>query len=114
MNYTIDAEGKKLGRVATEAAMILMGKNKPDYKPNVAPKVTVRIENASKLDISEKKQKGKIYTRYSNYPGGLKSETLDEVVAKKTEAEILKRAIHGMLPTNKLRKIMLSHLVIEQ
>lgn len=114
MNYTIDAQGKKLGRVASEAAMLLMGKNKPDYKRNVAPDVTVKIENASKLDISEKKREDKVYTRYSNYPGGLKSETLGAVIDKKTEAEALRRAIYGMLPANRLRKVMLSHLVIEE
>lgn len=114
MNYTIDAQGKKLGRVASEAAMLLMGKNKPSYKPNVAPEVTVKIENVSKLDISEKKRDDKVYTRYSNYPGGLKSETLGEVIEKKTEAEALRRAVYGMLPANRLRKVMLSHLVIEE
>lgn len=114
MNYTIDAEGKKLGRVASEVAMILMGKNKPTYKRNLAPDVLVKIENASKLDISEKKRGDKVYTRYSGYPGGLKSETLGEVIDKKTEAEALRRAVYGMLPANKLRKIMLSRLVIEE
>lgn len=114
MNYTIDAQGKKLGRVATETAMILMGKNKPSYKPNVAPDVKVVIENASKLAISEKKKDDTVYTRYSGYPGGLKVETLGAVVEKKSYGEVLKRAVYGMLPANKLRKIMLSNLTIKE
>lgn len=114
MDYTIDAEGKKLGRVATEAAMVLMGKNKPDYRPNVAPNVRVIIENGSKLAISEKKKDETIYTRYSGYPGGLKSETLGDVIEKKSHGEVIRRAVHGMLPANKLRKIMLSHLIVKE
>lgn len=114
MDYVIDAQGKKLGRVASEAAKVLMGKNTPDYRPNVAPEVKVRIQNASQLDISEKKLKGKVYTRYTGYPGGLKKETLEEVIDKKTHAEALRRAVYGMLPANKLRKIMLSNLVVEE
>src|SRR5680860_27478 len=113
MNYTIDAQEKKLGRVASEAAKILMGKNTATYKANVAPDVVVTITNASKLDISEKKRGDKIYTHYSGYPGGLKSETLGDVLDKKSHAEALKRAVYGMLPANRLRKIMLTHLVIE-
>lgn len=114
MDYTIDAKGKKLGRVATEAAMILMGKNKPDFRSNVAPNVRLVIENASKLAISEKKKDETLYTRYSGYPGGLKVQSLGEIIEKKSYGEALKKAIYGMLPANKLRKVMLSNLTIKE
>ncbi|MDZ7726346.1 MAG: 50S ribosomal protein L13 [Candidatus Campbellbacteria bacterium] len=114
MNYTIDAQGKKLGRVASEAAKLLMGKNTVTYKPNLAPGVTVTISNASKLSISEGKRSDKIYRRYTGYPGGLREESLGEVVDKKSNAEIIKKAVYGMLPDNKLRKEMLANLVIEE
>ncbi|MEX0909807.1 MAG: 50S ribosomal protein L13 [Candidatus Paceibacterota bacterium] len=114
MDYSIDAQGKKLGRVATQTAMILMGKNKPNYKPNVAPNVKVVIENASKLAITDKKKDETLYTRYSGYPGGLKVENLQSVIEKKSYGEALKRAVYGMLPANKLRKIMLSNLTIKE
>jgi large subunit ribosomal protein L13 len=114
MDYKIDAKGKKLGRVATETAMILMGKNKPNYRPNIAPNVKVVVENASKLSITDKKKSETLYTRYSGYPGGLKVENLKSVIEKKNYGEVLKRAIHGMLPANKLRKVMLSNLTIKE
>jgi len=114
MDYIIDAQGKKLGRIASETAMILMGKNRPNYRPNVAPAVRVIINNASKLSISEKKKDDTIYTSYSGYPGGLKETTLRATVEKKSYGEALRRAVYGMLPANKLRKVMLSHLVINE
>ena len=114
MDYTIDAQGKKLGRVATQAAMILIGKNKPNYRPNVAPSVKVVIENASKLSIADKKKDQTLYTRHSGYPGGLKVENLRSVVEKKSYGEALRRAVYGMLPANKLRKIMLSNLTVKE
>jgi len=112
--YTIDAQDKKLGRVASEAALLLRGKTTPDYKANIAPKVKVNIVNASKLDLSEKKRKGKIYTRYTGYPGGLREETLEKIIAKKGYEEAVRKAIYGMLPANKLRKGMLKNLIVSE
>jgi large subunit ribosomal protein L13 len=114
MEYTLDAQKKSVGRVATEAAMMLMGKNTPTYKPNVAPNVSVRIVNASKANISEKKMGEKTYQRYSGYPGGLKSSTMEEVITKKGYGEVFRIAVKGMLPKNKLQAVMMKHLTIEE
>ncbi len=114
MEYTLDAQGKSMGRIATEAAMKLMGKNAPTYKPNVAPEVSVRIVNASKANISEKKKGEKTYERYSGYPGGLKSSTMEEVIAKKGYGEVFRMAVKGMLPKNKLQAVMMKNLTVEE
>lgn len=113
MKFTIDAKGKKLGRVASEAAKILMGKNSPAYTRNSAPQTSVEVVNVSGLVISEKKLLQKKYTAYSGYPGGLYHSSLREVVEKKGEKEALRLAIYGMLPTNKLRARMMTKLVIK-
>ena len=113
MKYTIDAKDKKLGRLATEAAAILMNKNKTSFRKERIDGALVEIINASKLDISEKKKKEKKYKRYSGYPGGLKEETLDHLISSKGASEALREAISGMLPKNKLRAIMLKNLEIK-
>ena len=81
--YTIDATGKSIGRVASQAAGILMGKNRVDFRRNVAPDVSVEITNASRAAVSEKARAQKLYTRYSGYPGGLKHEPLSRVISRK-------------------------------
>ena len=113
MEYTIDAQGKKLGRVATEVATILMGKNTPDFAKNKVAEVTVTVINSDKLDIPLKKETQKIYTRYSGYPGGLKKETLSEVLSKKGTSEVLRRAVYGMLPKNRLQAQRIKRLTIK-
>ena len=112
--YEIAAAGKKLGRVATEAANILMGKNDPSFRKHTAPDVTVTITNARMLDISSNKAAGKVYTRYTQYPGGLRKETLSEVLEKKGASEAMRRAVKGMLPKNKLQAVMLKNLVVTE
>jgi len=112
--YNFDLTGKKLGRVATEIAVILMGKDSPDYAPNKIANVVINIENASKLDVSEKKLDSKIYDHYSGYPGGRKEITMRLLVAKKGYGEALKNAIYGMLPKNKLRSQLIKKLVIKE
>lgn len=102
-----------MGRIATEAAMILRGKNAPDFTPHILSGNSVRITNASKLLLSEKKQKEKTYTHYTGYPGGLRSETMGKVIQRKGHAEIVRRAILRMLPSNKLRDPMMKQLTIE-
>src|SRR3989338_4861238 len=82
-NRTIDATNRVLGRIASEAAYILMGKNEPDYQPNVAGKTVVTITNASKIKVTEKKLSQTMYERYSGYPGGLKFLSLKEVITRK-------------------------------
>ncbi len=111
--YTIDATGKRLGIVATEAAKVLLGKTDADFAKHTVAPVTVTISNASKLDISEKR-KTEVYQTYSGYPGGLRSETLDHLGNRRGYAEVLRRTIGGMLPNNKLKKPMLKNLVITE
>ncbi|MEQ1561316.1 MAG: uL13 family ribosomal protein [Nitrospira sp.] len=114
MKYTLDAENKKIGRVATEAAVYLMGKNTPDFKRNSIPNIEVEIKNASKADIDEKKLKVKTYSRYTGYPGGLRQPTMEQVIAKKGYGELFKEAVLGMLPKNKLRSKMMNNLTITE
>lgn len=113
MQYEIDAQGKKLGRVASQAATLLMGKNRTDFVRNSIPAVKVKILNASKLNVLNKKLEEKSYKSYSGYPGGLKTPSMKKVVADKGMKEVLRKAIHGMLPTNKLRPRMMKNLIIE-
>jgi large subunit ribosomal protein L13 len=112
-NYTIDAQGKKIGRVATEAAAILIGKNTTTFVRNAHPDVKVVITNASKADISEKKKEQKQnYKSYSGYPGGLRIQSLGLVIEKKGAKEAFRVAVKGMLPKNKLQTRMLKNLTI--
>ncbi len=112
-DYTIDATGKRLGVVATEAAKVLLGKTDVDFAKHTVAPVTVTITNAAKLDITEKR-KTEVYQTYSGYPGGLRSETLDHLGTRRGYAEVLRRTIGGMLPNNKLKKPMLKNLVITE
>jgi len=114
--HTIDAKGKRLGRVASQAAQILMGKDKVDYARNAAPKVKVAIVNASKVNMDEKKMEQKLYKAYSGYPGGLKIRTMRQVTEQKGKgfSELFRDAVHGMLPSNKLRPVMLKNLTISE
>lgn len=114
MEHTIDATGKKLGRVATEVAVLLMGKDTPDFKRNVPADVKVNVTNASKLDITPKKMETKEYKRYSGYPGGLKTRKMSQEVAKHGYSETIKKAVYGMLPSNKLRAVIMKNLIITE
>ncbi|KKW19005.1 MAG: 50S ribosomal protein L13 [Parcubacteria group bacterium GW2011_GWA2_51_10] len=110
--HTIDAAGKSLGRVASHAAKILMGKTSVSYAPNVDSAPQVKIVNSKKLSVSERKRLGKRYTSYSGYPGGLKTESLSQLLAHKGESEALRRAVERMLPRNSLRKSRMKKLKI--
>ncbi len=114
MKYTLDAENKRIGRVATEAAVFLMGKNLATFAKNNIPNVVVEIKNTSKAIIDDSKRKQKTYTRYTGFPGGLRQPTLEQVVAKKGYSELFKEAIKGMLPKNKLRAKMMNNLKISE
>ena len=114
MEKVIDATNKKIGRVATEAAMALMGKDKADYQPNKVSEVTVIIENASKTSVTDKKIKEKEYPSYSGYPGGLKFETLEKVLKTKGFAEVYRKAIKGMIPANRLRALRMKNLIVKE
>ena len=111
--HTIDATGKRLGNLATEVATILMGKDQPDFSRHLVADVKVEVKNVSKLDIPEKK-KTEIYQSYSGYPGGRRVETLDHLAKRRGYAEIVRRTIGGMLPDNKLKKLLLKNLVISE
>ncbi|HEY4505398.1 MAG TPA: 50S ribosomal protein L13 [Candidatus Paceibacterota bacterium] len=112
--YTLDAENKKIGRVATQAAVYLMGKNEPLFARNNIPDVRVEIKNAGKASVDEKKKEQKTYSRYSGYPGGLRQPTMQEVIDKKGYKELFKEAVSGMLPKNKLRQKMMNNLIVTE
>lgn len=110
--HTIDAKGKKIGRIATEAAHYLMGKNTAHFAKNVAPDIEVEIVNAGAIDIHPKKYVQKEYKRYSGYPGGLKHTKLQDVIEKKGHEEVIRKAVYGMLPGNRLRAVRMKKLTI--
>lgn len=112
--YTIDAAGKKLGRIASDAAKALMGKKSPSYVPNIDAGTTVKIINATKLHITEKKRVQKIYTNYSQYPGGLKEESLGSLLKRKGKGheEALRRAVKRMMPRNTMLVARMKRLTI--
>lgn len=114
MKYTLDAENKKLGRLATEIAVLLMGKNKIDFARNVMPDAQVDVKNASKMSITDKKAESTIYRTFSGYPGGLTIKPLSKVAAQRGFSEALRRTVSGMLPKNKLRSRMLKNLTITE
>ncbi len=99
--YVIDAEGKTLGKLAVEAAMILRGKKKPTYTPHIDTGDYVIVINAEKVAVTGKKESDKIYKRHTGYPGGLRETTLAEMRAKKPE-EVIIHAVKGMMPKGKL------------
>ena len=107
--HVLDADGQILGRLATQAATYLMGKHSPRYAPHIDMGDHVVIVNADKIRVTGQKMKQKRYTRYSGYPGGLKSRTLEEMLAK-FPARVLEHAIRGMLPRTALGKAMFSKL----
>lgn len=112
--YTIDAQGKKLGRVAAEAASVLMGKNDPSFVRNKLQDVKVTILNASLADISDTKKDTKEYERYSGYPGGLVYEKMKRTIEKKGFAEVFRYAVMGMLPANRLADQMMKNLTVKE
>lgn len=111
--HTIDAADKVLGRLAVQVALLLRGKNKPGFAPNVDGGDIVKIKNVAKIKITGKKLEQKKYYRHSGYLGGLKATPLKDVFATKPE-EVLKEAVLGMLPKNKLRAQMIKRLRFEK
>ncbi|RFU61454.1 50S ribosomal protein L13 [Peribacillus glennii] len=107
--YVIDAEGKTLGRLASEVASILRGKHKPTFTPNVDTGDHVILLNASKIELTGKKLTDKIYYRHSMHPGGLKTRTALEMRTNYSE-RMLELAIKGMLPKNSLGRQMYKKL----
>ena len=111
--HTIDAAGRTLGRVASEAAKALMGKMSADYTPNVLSDVKVTVTNASKIYTREKKKQQKVYTTYSGYPGGLKKETLAMMNTRKP-GEAIRHAVQRMLPRNTMLVARMKNLTVTQ
>jgi len=109
--HEMDATGKILGRLATEVAILLRGKNKANFQPHIDQGEHVIVNNASKIKVTGKKLDQKIYYHFSGYPGGLKKKKMGEVFSK-NPADVLKRAVWNMLPKNKLRNNMIKRLKI--
>lgn len=110
---TIDAQNKTLGRVASAAAKALLGKHTPDFAKNIVSNVEVKVTNAKGLKISGAKMGDKKYTRYSGYPGGQKVESYAMLVARKGNREVIRKAVLGMLPKNRLQAKRIKLLTIE-
>lgn len=110
--HVIDAQDKKLGRIATEAAKVLMGKDSVEFAKNKIPNVTVHITNATKMSADITKQRTKEYQEYSGYPGGQKKITMESLISKRGLLEVFRKAVKGMLPPNKLRAKMLNNLKV--
>ena len=110
-SYEIDAAGKSLGRIAAQAAKMLMGKTSADYTPNIRSEVKVTITNVAKLTTREKKAVQTKFTKYSGYPGGLKTVSLQQLNEKKP-CEALRRAIERMMPRNTFRTERMKNLTI--
>ena len=109
--YVVDAEGKNLGRMASQIAAILRGKNKPTYTPHVDCGDYVIVINADKVAVTGKKRSEKIYKRHTGYPGGLRETTLGEMRATKPE-EIILHAVRGMMPKGRLGRQMFKKLKV--
>jgi large subunit ribosomal protein L13 len=109
--YVIDAEGKNLGRLATQIADALRGKRKPDYTPHCDTGDFVVVINAEKVAVTGEKLRDKRYYRHSGYPGGIRSRTLEEMLERRPE-EVIRRAVRGMLPRNRLARRQLRKLKI--
>jgi len=109
--YLVDAEAQTLGRLATQIADILRGKGKPQYTPHVDSGDFVVVVNAEKVRVTGDKLHTKVYYRHTGYPGGLRERTLAEQLARRPE-EVLRRAVRGMLPKNRLAAAQLRKLKI--
>jgi len=108
--HKIDASGMAVGRIATQVALILRGKNKASFVPYLDMGDNVIVENASKLKFSGKKLDQKEYYHHTGYPGGLKTTKMKDLKPE----EIVKRAVWNMLPKNKLRDIVIKRLVVKK
>ena len=109
--YLVDADGKTLGRLATQIANILRGKNKPTYTPHVDVGDFVVVINAEKVHVTGNKREAKRYWRHSGYPGGIRSRTLGDMLERRPE-EVLRKAVKGMLPRNRLARQQITKLKI--
>lgn len=109
--YVVDAADQRLGRLATEIAMILRGKNKPNFTPHMDTGDFVIVINAEKVTVTGKKNSQKLYRRHSGRPGGMKMETFDQLQARIPE-RIVEKAVKGMLPKNSLGRKLFTKLKV--
>jgi large subunit ribosomal protein L13 len=107
----VDATGQTLGRLATQIADALRGKRKPEYTPHVDTGDFVVVINAERVQVSGNKRSEKRYYRHSGYPGGLKSRTFEEMIERRPE-EVIRLAVKGMLPRNRLARKQLTKLKV--
>lgn len=111
--YTIDAGGKILGRLASEVAVLLRGKQKPGFLPYIQPKDEVIVLNTDKIRVTGKKMEQKKYIHHTGYPGGLRKKTLEELFARDSRL-VLREAVYGMLPKNRTRDKIIKNLKLHK
>ncbi|MDQ3938446.1 MAG: 50S ribosomal protein L13, partial [Chloroflexota bacterium] len=109
--FVVDAAGQRLGLLASRVALVLEGKHKPTYATHLDSGDHVIVLNAAKVDVGRNKRESKVYHRHSGYPGGLRQETLGHLLERRPE-EVIRRAVRGMLPRNKLGAQQLRKLKI--
>ena len=107
----VDANGLTLGRLATQIADLIRGKRKPEYTPHVDTGDFVVVINAEKISVSGNKMKEKMYRRHTGYPGGLRERTLEEMLERRPE-EVIRQAVRGMMPRNRLARQQLTKLKV--
>ena len=111
--FTIDATDRTLGRVCSEAAHALLGKRSVHFAKNITLPITVVVENAAKMHLPSKRTQGKVYTHYTGYPDGLREITMEEMIAKKGIADVIKKTVDGMIPRNRLRAPRMKNLTVK-
>ncbi len=109
--YIVDAENHRLGRLATQIAMVLRGKNKPTFTPNIDTGDFVVVINAEKIQVTGKKGSQKLYRRHSGRPGGMKTETFDKLLVRIPE-RIIETAVKGMLPKNSMGRHLFTKMKV--
>jgi large subunit ribosomal protein L13 len=109
--YVVDASGKTLGRLATQIADVLRGKRKPTYTPHIDTGDFVIVINAEKVAVTGNKRAAKLYHRHSGYPGGLRTRTFEQMMARRPE-EIIRLAVKGMMPRNRLARRQITKLKV--
>lgn len=114
MKHTIDAQGKKIGRIASQVAIILLGKHSPSFAKNKVSADKVEIINASKVDLTLKKKTDDIFVTYTGFRGGLKNESLGQLINRRGMTEVFRRAVTRMLPNNRLRDDRIKNLIIKE
>ena len=109
--YVVDAEGKHLGRLATEIVRVLRGKNKPQYTPHVDVGDFIVVVNADRVAVTGRKAEQRVYRRHSGYPGGMKETSYEQMLARKP-TEVIRKAVYGMMPKTRLARKQFKKLKI--